>query len=302
MHTRREADFINLLLNSTPEALRVALIRDPGLITARSDKGTTLLHHAVLMGKRDSKNTKAAKTILQVLFDTPGLDFTIKDNNGDTAMHIAAQACEKDRPMRQYIFPMLVQKAVECDFDFSTLGAAGKSVLHIAASNGCITLILSLSSHAGVNALSTTGATALYYAIAGAYPEAAMELLNAGANPMLCGNTAFDPFTTLELYLATFLREISSDSSNPKIQTYIQGTIDGFNELKEQMMTIKLATESTNNIKQSAKVLSQGVRTDALFLPDELIVKIAASTRNPRTHTEKEAEKIAAPHVNTKKR
>lgn len=220
-------------------ALESVLKKSPKLITEQDEDGLTLLHHAAQVGR--IRNSTGASEILNVLFNTPGLDFTIKDNAQNTAVHVAALSC-KDRVTCQYVFPTLVKEASKRGFDFSMLGQQGQSVLHIATRTSCINFgnrinnvknVLNNATDPGLDVLSSSGSTAFFYAVNHCYFDEAKTLLVAGADPMLFGSEDRDPFAMIEEHLKVFSETLSQDEDKE-----IKNLIDQLDELKQEMLSI----------------------------------------------------------------
>ncbi len=298
----RSDEFKNLSWSA--ESLQLALERNPSLITEQDEDGLTLLHHAVQIGC--IMGSSNASKILNVLFNTQSINFTIKDNLGNTPVHVAALCC-KDRVTCQFIFPTIVKEAVKHGFDFSTLGEHGQSVLQIATivsytdPRGLfgrinnVKNVLDNAPNPGLNALSTSGSTAFFYAVNHCHFAEAKALLQANANPMLFGSKDRDPFAMIETHLKIFTEYLSKDEYADKHE-YIQTLIGQLNELKQMMLSVVVKDHA--EIRKCARILAQGARTGSIFerLPNEALIKIAAHTAS--IHTQEEAENIVEKHLN----
>lgn len=296
------AEFKELVLSY--KKLEEELTKNPNLINEQDEDGQSLLHHAARLGT--ILGQASINTILNVLFKEPGINFNLKDNNGDTPLHIAALYCV-DRVTCQYVFPTLVRKAASSNFDFSTLGQHGKSVLQIATTTtysdhhgrtiNNVQNVLGNTDDPGINTLSSSGSTAFFYAVNQCRFTEANALLDAGANPLLCGSKERDPLAQLKEHLTTFQDALSDDNYAGQHEA-IQAMIEPLTALTAKVERIA-SEQSHAEIRKAARILAQGKRTGALFshLPDELLAKIASHTGNPRTHTEDEADQIANDHL-----
>ncbi|MDX1838599.1 hypothetical protein DIZ81_11575 [Legionella taurinensis] len=284
------------------EALKAALESNPNLINEQDEDGLTLLHHAAQIG--NYMGSTSASKILDVLFANENLDFTIKDKAGNTAVHVAAWCCE-DRVTCQYVFPSFVTEAAKRGFDFATLSQQGQTVLHIATRTSYtsrtgrinnVDNVINNAANPGINALSSSGSTALYYAINHLHFDEAYSLLAAGANPLVYGSDR-DPFAMVDEHLATLNSWLSQDEYADQHEA-INEKIGQLNDLKTAMITSD-PVKSFAEIRKNARILAQGKRQGSLFatLPDELLQKIAADTKKPET-TEEEADAIAKEHLN----
>lgn len=291
------------------ERLREALENEPGLITKQDENGKTLLHYAARIGTLMG-STNASK-ILNVLFNAPGIDFTIKDNAGNTPVHVAAFYCE-DRTTCQYVFPAFVKEATKHKFNFSTLGQQGQSVLHITTRTSYtdprgllgrinnVKNVLNNTTDSGLNVLSSSGSTAFYYAVNHLHLDEADALLDAGANPILFGSKDRDPLAMIEEYLKLFNEPLTQDEyADGRVNVSIH--LEQLNALKQRVLSYA-KTSSYNEIRKNSRILGQGSRTSTgscLFkdIPPELLAKIAGFTGNPIVHNETESTKIASQHL-----
>lgn len=80
-------DFFDHLVRS-PRDLFIVLHKHPEIIRNTDEYHQTLLHHAAKFTSKVDENP--AHLILHLLFNAPGLDFTIKDKYRNTALDIAA--------------------------------------------------------------------------------------------------------------------------------------------------------------------------------------------------------------------
>ena len=177
--------------------LRDALDRNPNLIKEQDERGWTLLHHAAVIEFRRGLGCRTDEIVelLQVLFATPGIDFSIQNKDGETALH-AAVDCALNPISYNYVFPMFVEAAVKQGFDFSTQEQKnGRTVLQCAVMTAVeagkkvaeknVKTLLEKAPSPGLNSLSALGATALFYAIYFSSWKVAQILVDAGADPTL---------------------------------------------------------------------------------------------------------------------
>ena len=292
----RSKEVADLALWSVDE-LKSALKENPNLINEQDENGMTILHYAAKIGF--TLVSTSAREILNELFNSQNLDFTIKNKSENTPLHLAALCCE-DRVTCEFVFPAFVKEAARRGFDFSTLGQQGQSVLHIATRTsytdargifGRINNVLNVLKNAanpGLDVISSSGSTAFYYAVNFCHFAEANALLDAGANPMLYGNKERDPLSMIDQHLQTFsqaLLEIKSKDSHD----CINAVIDELNELKKRVLEIAKMIRC-DEIKKNASLLAQG--TIFRQLPNQLIIKPEGDTRALDLHTQEEPEQI----------
>lgn len=203
------------------DKLQAALEHDPSIVNVRDDDGMCILHHAAQLGLR--LGSSSISKIFDVLFNVDGLNFSIKDNRGETPLHIAVRCCH-NRVACQYTFPYLVREAHKRKFDFSTLGYEGLSILHLATQlsytdphgifgrTNNVAQILDIVSDIDVNILSEEGATPLYYAMAALHFDEADKLLDFGANPNLYGNPEYDTIKLVDKYIKQCNETLDDDN------------------------------------------------------------------------------------------
>lgn len=290
-------------LISSSDNLKSALEKNPNLINMQDENGRTILHHAAPLGLHAGQT----RTIefLDLLFTKPNFDLTIRDNNGDTALHLAAFACY-DRAIYEITFPLYIEKAIEKKFNFNITGRSGLTVLQIATMhtyNNQYTQtrynnVKNLLDHAGeydvgLNSFSEDGRTALYFATSNGFFEEAKTLLDAGASPIKAHKEKDIPLNVVNRYLEELAE---NDSDEPHVLNFRSQLL----ELKNQML-LHPDVNRYGEIRKNARILDQASRTTgSLFatLPKEILVKIAASsTIHSDTDTEKEAEKIASKNL-----
>lgn len=306
--TKYTTDQLEDLLDISPEKLRQALSDDPNLIKERGDHGETLLH---LAARKYWYDRSAAESILRVLFDAPGADFSLKDDDGDTATHVAARSIDRHQTNFHFVFPAFVKKAAEVNFDFSTANNRGLTVLHLSIiithsfpwGNACgDAVVLEHAKDPAINALSSSGSTALFYAINHLHFVAAENLLNAGANPTKFGAPDRDPFAMIEKYLQEAREQLSEEEPDNRTQIEL---ITKLTSLKQKMLSAAEKLTVTE-IRKNARLLGQAARdSNSIFakkkVPLELLAKIAGHTGSESTKTQLEREKIARKHLSKPK-
>ncbi len=288
-----------LALIQSPDQLTQALKANPELINEQDENGSTLLHHIAQNGPNLS--AEDASLILGILLECPELDFTLKNNRQNTALHEAAMHCG-NRVVSQFIFPALVAAAAKKGFDFCTTTQENKTVLHLAAmaqpfeilnNINNIQPLLDTGAELNLNALSTGGSTALFYAINKARYLEADALINAGANPSLCGTPERAPFVLIQKQL----RLLNDGLLNPAY-AHAKNTftyhVEELTKLQEKM-TPFLKKQSRDEITKTTVVITQSLRDLSIFsrLPKHLHLEIAAETQTTLVYTKKEAVAIA---------
>ncbi len=243
-------------LSQCSHDLYIALRKTPEIISAVDENGMTLLHHAARIGFMMGSNS--ASLIHYLLFTAPGCDFNIKDHNGNTPLHIAAECCS-DRVTQTYIFANYVRSAVKTDFDFSILNKQGQAVIHIAARTSYIDYVfggLRINIHhllnnvknIDVDILSSSGSTAFYYAVNWLHLKDAKALLDAGANPLLCGLPDREPLQQINAHIDDFTAELNSEPNENKREMY-QNMIDNLTELKQRVLVYAVENNNTRGCR-----------------------------------------------------
>lgn len=292
-------------LLQSKEALQAALEKNPNLITEKDDEGKTLLHHAAKIGLE--KNFQTAKGILEKLFEMPELDFNLKDNKGNTPMHVAALCCVDKECKR--LFYIYLQEATRRNFDFSILGHDRKTILQLTMLQVYNDKDLGKMPQAyqllngnnnvtdpGLNVLSASGATAFFYAVRSNFIDEMKRLLDAGADPTLFGSKKRDPLLIIDRHLKKNGDDLAQAKNIYRRQS-ISSRINGLNELKKRLL-LHPSVKSYAEIRKNARIIDQGSRSSnpqcLLYnMPSELLIKIVGFTGNPSTHNRKSAEHIA---------
>jgi ankyrin repeat protein len=184
-------------------------------------------------------------SIFELLFNAPAVDFSIQDKNGQTPLHIAADS-SPDRTTCKFTFPAFVRAAAANGFNFSTLDYQGKGVIHIAASStyddrsrNSIEDLLTFAPKIDVDLLSgSSGSTALFYAINLMRIKEAHALLDARANPTLCGSPERNPMTMVNTYMQGF-KDALANILYCHDRRAIRLNISELRQLRERMLQLQ---------------------------------------------------------------
>lgn len=241
-------------LTSNRKDLYTHLRTHPELVNDRDEQGMTLLHHAASTGLELNPNGTAV--ILQLLFNAPGIDFNIRDSNGDTPVHLAARIATQ-AVTAVHVFPNYIRKAAELGFDFSAKGEGGLTVLHWAARHICITpisgrrisnvmpllQIMTQSQIPNLNgvldALDGSGSTALFYCVQRFLLNEARALLLAGADPQLSGSPERSPLAQLKTCTEHLSAHVSQELSKGRLPIKVveYGRLQTLIEFEDYMET-----------------------------------------------------------------
>jgi ankyrin repeat protein len=140
--------------------LSAALVNDETLSSELDEQGRTLAFHLALRDENltpESAFVKSAK----LLFSLAVCDLSVRDRAGDTPVHYVAQhIAESDVAL----MTLVLAKAVEARYDFSTHNGSGQTVLHILAVRSVTPLLdayLETVGAGSLNVLTARGRTAL---------------------------------------------------------------------------------------------------------------------------------------------
>lgn len=208
------SEYLNYLAFNMRD-LYIALRNNPKLINEQDELGKTILHYAAEMGLRMGSNS--GSLILYLLFNTdPKADFSIKDKEGNTPVHIAASRCD-DEVTCFFVFPNFVKHAAENGFNFSILNNNGHAVIHLAALLGYVNYpsryntiekFLDNCFQSDIDILSSAGGTAFFYAINNCRLVEAHALLDAGADPLLFGTSDCNPLKMVDEFIASATKDL----------------------------------------------------------------------------------------------
>lgn len=225
------------------EDLRKELLEEPDLIKKYDENNWTILHHAARIGLLMG-NRKAGE-VLDILFAHPRLDLTIRDKKNNTPVHVAA-IYSRNQTTCNYVFPRFIKIAQEKNFDFSSLGGQGKTILQIAAMISYtdpgktvarvnnVAQVLGGAQNPALDALSSTGATALFYAINHGHLQEANTLLKAGANVNLFGHEDRNPKIMIDTLIAGISHQLNS-KQDPKRLDSLQEHKKALEKIRQKM-------------------------------------------------------------------
>jgi ankyrin repeat protein len=214
-------------LSTSKDDLFFALYEDPSIVNLQDEVGKTILHHAASIGLVMGSNS--ASLIHEHLFQSKLIDFSIQDNEGNTPLHVAALYCD-DRVTCDYVFPDFAREAARRNFDFSVLNTQGQAVIHLAAkihyehmAFGCrntVAKLLEAVPDIDVNTLSSSGTSALYYAINRMHFREIDSLLSGGANPCAFARLDRSPISMVQklIIFFEFLEDLSKVNIDDKNQ------------------------------------------------------------------------------------
>ncbi len=281
--------------------LFITAYQNPDIFKLQDENGQTILHYAAKIGLISGYGNSLS--YLKKLFQFSGIDFTIQDDAGNTALHIVAFHCS-ERTTYEAVFECFVSAAVKQNFNFNILNNDGQAVIHLAARfsylhpafmtrGNTIKKLLTAAKYAvNVDTLSSSGSSALFYAINNLNYDAANSLLDAGANPNACGNPARNPFAEVNKNL---LELAANEDVSEEIKRH---HLEKLELLQQRMIAISDECE----IRKAAKLLGQVARNRASIfsvkkVPLEILSMIAASTTRTNGKTEKEREAIAREYL-----
>ena len=117
--------------------LFIFLRQNPVSINDQDESGSTILHHAARLlhplpfddGASSHPDANSVLLTLSLCFSTPGIDVTIRDEKGNTPVHLACFRAREDFMDASLFF---VEKAVSLGFSCGTKGEGGLTILHLA--------------------------------------------------------------------------------------------------------------------------------------------------------------------------
>ncbi len=279
-----------LNVTSSQSAFQTARDQNPALLTEQDSDGNTLVHHAAKIGL--SMGSSRAHAILTLLFSASEINLDIRNNDGNTAVHLAA-IYSYERTTFTTVFPIFIVEAERRQFDFGTPGDRGYTVLHFATRityehmwtgrGDNLRHILNNVNNPGLNVLSRSGATPMYYAIIDGHFALAHQLLDAGANPLLCSSVDRAPLTAIDDIIKQ-LNDVLTEENRAEFHERVQKSLTELTSLKNRVVTI-MKEKSMVEVKKNSFVIAQSVRTQTGFfatLPaaQEITSTIAAMTGN----------------------
>ncbi len=248
--------FIYLVRNN--HDLFIALQKKPLIILEKDEKQQTLLHHAARIGH--DMDSMGASLIHYLLFNSPHINFNLEDQNGNTPLHVAALNCNEPTTCK-YVFPNLLKTAFIAEFDFKTLNKQGQTILHIAARTtfeniNNVEQVINCVPNIPLNTLSSSGSTALYYALNHLRLKEARTLLDNNADPKIFGADSEgqdrNPITMIDQHI----ERINTKIENPeqKEEDYKDDLLDQVEimyliEMKKELLNIKNIIESSTHAR-----------------------------------------------------
>jgi hypothetical protein len=250
----RTYDYFRHLVRSAGE-LFIALRKDSRIIREQDELGYSLLHHAALIVPSAEEKSDHPSLILKLLFNAPGIDFSVKDTYGSTPVHLAAYMTG-NRVTSELIFPMFVAQAAKAGFDFSMLNRGGQGVIHLVARtdykeriegsgrvDNNVQKLLKLVPQIDLNLLTAWGATAYYCALDVLKLDNANTLLNAGADPMLYGKPVRNPLDKINEWIQEDERRLSLPTAmapglTESVRDRIKSNLAKLDSLKERMLHV----------------------------------------------------------------
>lgn len=269
--------FIHLVRNN--HDLYIALQKKPLLIIEKDEKQQTLFHHAARIGHEMDSNS--ASLIHFLLFNSPHINFNTQDKNGNTPLHVAALNCTEPTTCK-YVFPNYLKTAFITESDFEILNKQGQSILHIAARTtfeniNNVEQVINCVPNIPLNTLSSSGSTALYYALNHLRLKEARTLLENGANPKIFGVDSEgqdrNPLTMINQHL----ERINSKIENPDVKNEEDNSLDQIEilyliEMKKELSQLKnLMIQSSHAKTCTEKIIQWMVSFFSKNEPDKSI-------------------------------
>jgi len=293
---------------------------DPSLVNERDEWGNTLLHYAA--GICDKYHWHNIKPILNVLFNQPGIDLNIKNNDGYTFVDAAVDACkhihwEKLCAPR---FVFCIEKAAALELDCNSLSNDGKTILHTIAGretrittaimsgnvqirkgDNLVQALLDNMPRIALDTLSAEGKTALIYAYEKENLEELNALLKAGADPRIGTPESLIAKINSDIQrLNNLLNNPAMVNHRPHSEKMRQTALRSAIARRETLLEKLLPLIEEHEVRKNVRILGQALRGSSSFLskkkvPAELLAKIAGHTRV--LLAQEEAEKIAVQNL-----
>ncbi|RSL63196.1 hypothetical protein CEP54_005331 [Fusarium duplospermum] len=143
-------------------------------VNAVNKQGQTALHVFIKACSEIYKSRGENADFISAMKDSPGFDFEIRDNDGLTALHMAAMK-----------FPMQVFQLVAAGANIGSLTRDSQNVLHLACRARKSSIVAQILGHLGnvdVNQADDFGRTPLHYACASGEADSVALLLKHGGN------------------------------------------------------------------------------------------------------------------------
>ncbi|PIQ44321.1 MAG: hypothetical protein COV52_08090 [Gammaproteobacteria bacterium CG11_big_fil_rev_8_21_14_0_20_46_22] len=230
------------------------LMRSPELVSAQDEQGNTLLH-AIVDSLAPYSPGNVFKLLSLVYVFQPS--FTLKDNEGYTALHRLAQRSHSydqqtfvvGRVLESMVAQALEQKAVlsvrcpaGCTFLHTLLitcpnplpythpgprdyeAHKTRNALRPVLTEGVVSLMCD-AADPSIHCLSRSGSTALFYAINHQHYASALALVRAGVNPELAGQPDRNPLREIESMLSVLAKaqvDVDQDDDCHFVATYFE--------------------------------------------------------------------------------
>lgn len=178
-----------------------------------------ILFDYVKKAKKDNSwhNFEKIASELNILLQLSDLDFSVKNEQGNTPIHHAAVIED------QVILPYFIEQGLQRGFDFSIKGEKGLTALHLAAQFGHQSFVLSVLKSKNIkneiNLLSDEGASVLYYALEKSLSyNYSKSLVEAGANTL--GDSKF-----MKIIANKFIKNFHDQSYNIQLVELLNSLI-----------------------------------------------------------------------------
>jgi hypothetical protein len=228
-------DYFQHLLGN-PLDLFIALHQTPEIINEKDEGENTLLHHLFIYALRYHKQYYIITLILPQLLNAPNVDFTAKNDSGNTPLHEATTRFEGSGVINNAIFTRYLEEAQRRGFDFSTQHNDGYTCLHhmmiglpwhIVDNNRHLLQenlhsFLKIVKNPPLDIVSNDRHTVLYSLINNKGYEEARILIAAGALPNACGDSVSSPLELLEGKLTYLKFEIKQENDPARKKKYIE--------------------------------------------------------------------------------
>ena len=309
--------FEYLVTNRTD--LFIYLRTHPNSINQQDEStGRTLLHCLVANG--GSMTRQEVSDMLALLFNERGIDPAVKDRAGNTPIHVAAQRCE-DKNWCNYLFPRLLDMALQAGFDCSIQGADGYTILHLGALyafrnttvaglpyKNCPSIVAKIQTYPEQNlqkaldTVSRSGRTALNLCIQSLLFNDAMVLVEAGASISIPGRVAEDPLEQVKPIKAWLTIEIETAMQDHDLELadQLKRKRNGLTDLEAAMI---LARQQEALIPLVLRVARNDYGSiyrffDCLVINEELLVKYLSTYRELINSQDEEGETLLHHAVN----
>jgi hypothetical protein len=251
------------------------------LVNEQDEYGKTLSHYIAERGLTYKYN----KAVQYILFaNNPNFD--IQDREGQTPLHIIAYYSE-NRVIAS-AFPEFINYGIRNKANLSLLNKEGRSVLHLTAmgsykhSNQIKTILdiaFKYQYKIDIDQLSSSGSTALFYAINWLRIDEAKYLLQQKANP-LCGAPDRQPLKIIDELIKDIedeLNKLAAEQSQEAVSAEMiskkkhsaETSLIAVKELKELMLNAVRKSARIETTKDNLCVVLTPEKNDASNQPDE---------------------------------